>query len=256
MTSRAKYAFTQARLQAHHGNRPDKELWQHLQAYKELGGYLQYARQTNLRPWVQGLHATQDHNVMESTFIWQLQLHIDAVASWHPYSWQRSIAWLKYLPMLPALQHLLTGHTAPAWMASDDNFKRYTGSNQEQRLLLLQQSEYLPLVEAWQNGMTLLDGWLNCWQKLWPHKSVFDRKPLLELVNVVQKHLILFRHSTIDQTWQIREVLDRKLSILFRIHAFHPAAACIHLLLVALDIEHLRADIMQRMLFSENRVVA
>jgi hypothetical protein len=251
MMTRVEHAYTQARLQAQHGNRPEQELWQHLQAYKELSGYLQYARQTSLRPWVQGLHATQDRDVVESVLIRQLQQHISDVASWQPHTWQRAIAWLKHLPMLPALQHLLSGNTAPAWMVSDDDLKRFTVSNQEQRLLLLQQSEHFPMVEAWQNGKPLVDGWLKYWKKLWPNKSGFDSKPLQELINVVHKHLVVFRNSPIDQTWQAREALVRKLSVLFRKHAFHPAASCIHLLLIALDVERLRADIMGRMLFAE-----
>lgn len=246
-------AYTQTRLQARHGQRPDERTWQQLQAQKELASYLQTARQTVLRPWVISLHAQDSHHTIENALRQQYRDYIDDVASWQPYSWQKSVVWIKYVIDLPALQHLVSGHSAPVWMYDDPQLKSFTSNNFEQRLLRLQQSQYSPLIEAWQSGDTLLSGWLKQWQKLWPTDNASNISAIKQLVTTLQQHMTRFQGLNSEQAWEARKQLSMKLTYEFRRHTYQSLATYVHLLLVALDLERLRGALLYRCLFSETQ---
>ena len=245
--------YTQTRLQARHAQRPDERTWRQLQAQKELASYLQTARQTVLRPWVISLHAQDSHRTIETTLRQQYRDYIDDVASWQPYNWQKSVIWLKYAIDLPALQYLLSGTAALGWMYDDPQLKSFTSNNIEQRLLRLQQSQYRPIVEAWQAGESLLGGWLNEWQKLWPSDHSSNTSAIKQLVGTLHKHVRRFQELNAEQAWEARKQLTFELTYEFRRHAYRPMATYVHLLLVALDLERLRGALVYRCLFSETQ---
>ena len=249
MSQLVTFAYVQTRLQARHGNRPDERTWQRLETFKELAGYLQNARRTVLRPWVLGFHEHDDYHTLEISLIRQYRFYINEIAFWQPQQWQKAVHWLKQLPDLPALQHLLTGNTALTWMLDDPRLKLFSTTNPEQRIEYMKQSDYAPLIQAWQSGTTLTDAWVQHWQSLWHEKKSPHIQPLLQLITLLYQHLDNFRHSPLTRTWQTREILNRQLTSMFRKYNYQPVAAFIHLALVALDIERLRGDIMQRSLF-------
>ncbi len=253
MNQLATFAYVQARLHARHGDRPDERTWQQLETFKELAGYLQNARRTVLRPWVLSLHEHDDYHTLETNLINQYLLYIDEVALWQPQQWKKSVYWTKYLPDLPAFQYLLTGNTALTWMLDNPRLKRFSITNPELRIEYMKQSGYAPLIPAWQSGMTLPDAWVQHWQSLWPVKNTKHAQPLLQLIALLNQHLVSFRQSPLNHTWQTRETLVRQLRILFRKYNFQAVATFIHLALVALDIERLRGNIIQRSLFARRR---
>jgi len=252
MNQLAAFAYIQTRLHARHGNRPDERTWQQLEGFKELAGYLQNARRTALKNWVLGLHENDDYHILETGLLKQYRIYIDEVARWQPPHWKKAVYWVKHLPDLPALQYLLTGNTALPWMLDDPLLKLFSTSNLEQRIEYLKQSSYAPLIPAWQSGMTLPDAWVHCWEGLWPAMNTKHAHALSQLIVVLNRHLELFRKSPLNRTWKTREALNRQLIGLFRKYYFQPVATFIHLTLVALDIERLRGDLIQRSLFASN----
>jgi len=249
MSQLTTFAYVQTRLHARHGNRPDARTWQRLDTYKELAGYLQNARRTVLRPWVLGFHEHDDYHALESNLIKQFRFYIDEVAHWQPQQWKEAVLWIKQLPDLPALQYLLTGNTAQTWMLDESRLKLFSTTNLEQRFEYMTQSVYAPLIQAWQSGITLPDAWVQHWQSLWGEQNITNTQPLLELIALLNQHLNLFRQSALLHTWQARQILNNQLTRMFRKYTFQPVASFIHLALVALDVERLRGDIMQRSLF-------
>lgn len=250
MSGKTRFAYTQARLQARHGMRPDEQLWHRLESLGDPENYLQVARQSTLRPWVRGLHAGHDSHRIELTLRRQYRDYIDEVARWLPGEWITSIRWLRHLADLPALQHLLSEAATPAWMLDDNQLQPFVTENIPARLETLQDSDYACLVNAWQRGSPLYQTWFACWQKKWPanERSSSGLKYLGELV---LKHLLTQQPANTFSTLLHRQHLAEKLQAAFRRYSFQPAACCAHLLLVALDITRLRGDLVHRILFRQ-----
>jgi len=246
---RRDFIYTQTRLQARHGMRPDERGWQLAESQRELGNFLQTARQTGLKTWVSGLQANDGHTQLETGILKRYRDYIDEIASWVPQGWQKSVEWTKSLTYLPALLHLLKGNTAQAWMLQDPVLKPFTAIHHDQRNAAFLQSEYAPMVHAQHGGVSLLVAWEAHWKSLWPRLRANERASLQQLRSLLQQHLSSFAQEAPDAAWRHRQHLARRLSTLFRDFRYQPAAIFSHLLLVALDVERLRGDILQRRLF-------
>ena len=243
------FIYTQTRLQARHGMRPDEHIWQLVESKKDLANYLQSAKQTPLRFWVAGLQATDNHHVIETTLSKLFREYVLDIAHWVPSAWRESVEWVAVLVYLPAIQHLLLGNTSRSWMVEIPELKSMTMSNLNMRLDAFSQSPYARLLDAWQENQPLASAWLACWQLLWPEKKSPAQAPLQQLINVVQEHLEIFRQLSPATTWRQRQRLAARLTMMFRKYTYEPVNIFIHLLLVALDMERLRSAILQRSLF-------
>jgi len=140
-------------------------------------------------------------------------------------------------------------------MLDEPRLKLFSTTNLEQHFEYMTQSAYAPLIQVWQSGTTLPDAWVQHWQSLWYEQNTTNTQPLLQLIAILNQHLNLFRQSSLLHTWQARQTLNNQLTHMFRKYTFQPIASFIHLALVALDIERLRGDIMQRSLFVSFREV-
>jgi hypothetical protein len=243
------FIYTQTRLQARHGMRPDEHIWQIVESKKDLANYLQSAKQTSLRYWVAGLQSTDNHHIIETTLAKLYREYVLDVAHWVPSAWRESVEWVAVLIYLPAIQHLLLGNTSRSWMVEIPELKGMTMSNLNMRVDAFSQSPYAPLLDAWQENQPLVSAWLTCWQSLWPEKKSRAQAPLQQLIATVHEHLEIFHQLSPATTWRQRQRLAARLTLMFRKNAYQPVAIFIHLLLVALDIERLRSAILQRSLF-------
>lgn len=246
---RKSFIYTQVRLQARHGMRPDERIWQIVESKKDLANYLQTARQTRLKSWVAGLQSTDNHHVLETTLLKLYREYILDVARWVPPAWRESVEWVAVIIYLPAMQHLLRGNTAQNWMFDIPELKSMTMSNLNLRLDGFSRSPYGRLLDAWRENRSLVPAWLACWRSLWPEKKAYQQAPLNTLVSLLEAHVETFRQLSPKVTWRQRQRLAVKLTLMFRGHAFEPVAVFVHLLLVALDMERLRGGILQRKLF-------
>jgi hypothetical protein len=250
---RSGFIYTQTRLQARHGMRADERSWQLAESQRELGNFLQSARQTGLKHWVSGLQANDPHQQLETGILTLYRNYIDDIACWTPRDWRASIEWTKHLTYLPTLLHLLKGNTAQPWMLQDPVLKPFTAIHHEQRNAAFLQSDYAPLVHAQHEGQPLEAAWAARWQALWPDLRASDRASLQQLYRLLQQHLESFAQAAPDAAWPLRQQLAQRLVSLFRQFRYQPAAIFVHLLLVALDVERLRGNILQRRLFPAYR---
>jgi hypothetical protein len=250
MSSAVSFAYAQARLQARFGERPDEQVWQRLHSVGELGSYLQVARQTPLRKWVLGISPTNDSHDIELAMRQKFRDHIDEVANWSPQPWRAALRWIKCLPDLPALQHLLGGGTAAAWMRRDPLLADFTDTDAITREQALHASGCRVLAEKLGQGDTLFHGWLQHWHELKPkagHGDTHFNQGLKHLEALLHTQLNPLRGNT---TPLLRDTLAHRLRTAFRRYSFQPATACAYLALTALDLEQLRGDLLQRALFS------
>lgn len=249
MTSVSQFAYTQARLQAWHGLRPTEQTWSRLAATGDLASYLQIARHTSLQEWIITIHpASTSHDI--ELILRQLFLsHIDNVARWQPTSWHAAVLWCKQLTLLPVLRHLLAGEPIPDWLRQDHELKHFTSENQEQRVQALQTSLFSPIIEAWQKNKDPTDAWLAHWRHLWPKTTPSQQRALDRLSNFYLRHLQSLTTSEMPAKDSLTD-LQLPLQNAFRHFSFQPAAAFVHLGLMALDIQQLRGDLLQRCLFT------
>jgi hypothetical protein len=250
---RKTFIYTQVRLQARHGMRPDEHVWQIVESKKELENFLQAASKTPLKIWVAGLQAKDSPHVIETALLKRYREYVTDVAQWVPPPWRNAVHWVACLTYLPAFHYLLSGNTAYHWMLEDPQLKNFTVANPELRLDNFSRSPYAPLLGPWQANQSLVNGWLVHWQSLWPEQKASQQAPNRELIAVAEAHINLFKQLAPTVTRRQRRQLTVKLTLMFRKYAFEPVAVYIHLLLVALDVERLRGSIMRRRLFPRYR---
>jgi hypothetical protein len=248
MSKRSQFAYVQARLQARHGLRPSEQVWRQLQGIGDVRNYLYVARRTSLKNWVMGINGTHSCHEIEYLLREQFSSHVDEVAGWMPVQWAEPVRWVKRLPYLPALLHLLTGRTAPAWMRLDPMMAGLTSETLKQRNDALERSVFASLAADWHAGTSLTHAWLVQWQKLLPPNARNDTG-IQQLADLLWMNASATPAPPQTDTHQLRLDLDTRLGRLFRRHSFQAAAAFAHLGLTALDLENLRSDLVLRSVY-------
>ncbi len=256
MTGLSEFSYAQVKLQSRYGQRADEHVWLRLHNILDLDSYLQAAQQTPLRPWVLGIDSSHDSHEIELALRQKYRHHVDEVTSWLPADWRVPLQWSKRLADLPALQSLLADGHALDWMKSDPDLKEFTSDDSALRLQAMRFAGYDSLLNTWQHGDTMFAGWLAHWKKVQPRKPAFD-KGLQHMEDFLYEQLQL-------QARQLPsgkpgppfpsgyDFITDKLRVIFRRYAFQPAAVCAYLAIIAMDIHHLRRNLMQRLLFSDS----
>ncbi|MGD2112070.1 MAG: hypothetical protein PVI50_01705 [Gammaproteobacteria bacterium] len=250
MPETAQFRYAQARLQARLGARATDHDWRHPQGSGDLAGYLQAAGRTRLQAWINGLHAGHNSHAIELTLRQHYRRHVAEVAAWLPARWAVVVRALAQLPDLPALQHLLGGNTVPAWMRDDPQLRPYTSEHPATRAAALEASAATAwLVSAWQREDALPEAWYEHWRRLWP-RSPRQTTGLQHLGQLLLGHLRQLQADPGAGTDWHREQLLHRLTAAFRRYSFQPAATCALTGIIALDLERLRADLVERALFA------
>lgn len=255
MTQRSRFAYVQARLQARYGQQPDRGAWRRLQGIASLSHFLQVARTTPLRPWLLNIPAHGDSHALEKSLRRQLFDQLDEVTRWLPPPWQPALRWCGVLPDLPALQHLLGGRPAPAWVLDDHRLKPYSHELPALRLQALRDSPYAPLLGQ-NGGRDLAAAWRRHWRTLWPGDiAAADAAALNRLADTVTTYYAALagagHNSETAHDW-----LEQRLRHGFRRHPQQAAAAFYYLALTALTVEQLRGLLLRLSLFPAHSEVA
>lgn len=202
--------YAQARMQTRHGARPAARAWAMVHASVTLGALLENARGTALESWFAGLDPTASRAEAERLVEERLRERIAEVAAWMPEEWRPAVVHTASLLGLPARQRELR-------LAGDE--ERAAAARRD---------------------------WLDGWRALWPDPSGETREQIDELVHAVEAHLERFVRAAPEDAESLRLALRLRVEALFRRHALAPAAAFDHLLLLALEAERLRAEVMER----------
>lgn len=222
--------YAQARMQARHGERPDEAAWRRLAGEGPLDAYLAAARATALAPWLMGIPDRADAHAVERALRQHWREAVAELAGWMPAEWRGAVAWCAGLVDLPALAFLAAGNPTPPWMEKD------------------------PALAARIAGPLTLPGrgpWRAAWRQRWPAAGEEDAAQLEHLAGRIEAHLARFAELPPAAARDARLALGLEARRWFRRLALRPPVAFAHLLLIALDLERLRGELVIRTLGKE-----
>jgi hypothetical protein len=249
--------YAQARIQARFGARPQAASWRGLDGASDLEAYLEAARGTSLRAWLPDMTPDADLHQIDLALRERLRAHIEEVARWLPPQWRPAVLWLSRLPDLPAMQHLLSGEPALAWMRRRPALQELAagGSHAEAPEFLKRYRKRARRGGAGEAGEARA-AFLAEWEGLWPRSDQESLRGMRRLVSTILNHLERFRRVSARDAWQERSGLERELRRLFRESALRPETAFCYLAVVGLDLERLRAALVRRVLWRGQRGLA
>jgi hypothetical protein len=134
-------------------------------------------------------------------------------------------------------------------MRDDPELRLYATDTPVVRVQALQSSDCAALLKGWQRGEPLYTVWLEHWRALWPGSPRLA-VGLESLARLLRRHLGALSLYSGEASAPLHETLSRELNHAFRRYSFQPAAAFAHLGLVALDVQKLRDQLLQRALFT------
>lgn len=215
--------YAQARMQARHGARPDEAAWRRLGEQRDFSGYLAAARSGPLAAWLAGIDETAGPHRIERCLRERWRASVAELAGWLPAEWRPAVEFAATLVDLPAAAHLAHGGDAPSWLAHDPG--NAAGA-------------------AWRDR----GEWLAAWQSRWPDDREEEAAALRSLAARVEAHLARFADSDAAPARELRQAFAEEIRRSFRREAGTPAAAFAWLILQALELERLRAELVGRAL--------
>lgn len=247
--TRGRFDYIQARLQARHGRRPDPALWQRLGALRDLALFLQTARASGLRPWLDGFTPETPAHRMEQLLRQRFRAEAAQVTHWQPVPWQAASAWTAHWIDLPALGGLLRDERTPEWMLSDPDYGVLAQLPRTTRADALRQSRWADLgAELGRGHETLRAAWFAGWRRLWPPRGTRVRAQVEHLAAALEQPQDSAA-ATPSQDAAQRERWQNWLNLRFRQMPRAPITSLLHLFALAQDMERLRGELLQRRLF-------
>jgi hypothetical protein len=255
MAENASFAYLQARLQARHGDRPSSHEWRIAEASAELSHFLDALRRTTLKRWVAEVNHEMSEAAIERQFRQSWRETVDQVAGWAPEQWRPAVEWLRWLPDLPALEHLVQGGKIAPWMRDDPIMRDFAFDDPNRRHDAL---EHHPLgVLASPDhpqvpGQTQVGAlWVKAFMSLLPGTESSEQGEVDRLVSIVRDHLETMRGSADADGRTLRNQLLEKLTRQFRRGAGTATALFSHLAIDGLELERVRAGVITRHLMPQ-----
>ena len=256
--------------------RPDQRLWQRLHAAGSLHALLERARSAAVGNYLSGVARAADCDGVDAAFRTQWRARVAELAGWSPAPWRPAIAWTAHLADVSGVAHLWI---APPlrWMRTDAVFARYADGNTATRRTALTTGPLAALGQALlavdRNDCTPADAadarpvvrptaadvlprtlaaWLSRWRALWPTTPASEQADLDELVALTRAHRQRFAALPVADTSAAREAFSERVSARLRADPSRPVALFAYLLLIALDLERLRAECLLRVVDTDS----
>ena len=247
MKCSGRFAYAQARVQARFARLPADEEWQRLAAARTLAAFLEEARVGALRAWIKGFSGQSNTHDLEAGVRILFRETVEEVAAWVPESWRCAVLWTRWLILLPLLAHLSRGGTVPPWVGRDPFLHRLLGDDGALDPDRLRRAGAGPLAPAPADPVM---AWELEWRRRQPACKRELLRPMDDLAKLLGTHEALFRQTRPEATWGLRVELRSRLSLLFHRRLLQPAGPFIFLMLTALDLERLRAELVTRAIFA------
>ncbi len=249
------FGYAQARVQARLGARVTAADWQRLNGTRELAALLQLAAATPLAPWTRDLAPHLPVHARGTPAPAGARASTKPPRGNRP-PWRASIAWLRWLPDLPALEKLARGGVPPEWMRADGVLGPLVAAEPRQRAARVRQLEFAPLAAGFSTPPGVGDAWLAHWRQLWPA----DRRAAAGLEDVVRQvraaRLELDRSAAGTRSQAPIARLEKRVVSRLRRHPLSPVTTVAWLALVALDLLQLRGSVAVRALQAAPGVAA
>jgi hypothetical protein len=258
MAENARLAYLQARLQARHGDRPKADDWRLVEASAELSHYLDAVRRTALKRWVGDINQDMAPEAIERTLRTTWRETVDQVASWSPSAWRDAVRWLRWLPDLPAIEHLMRGAKVPPWMRADPVMRELAFDEPQRRREALAALPLAPMHpgEAPAGDIaagarrSISEAWIRGWRRRLPPGNG-TRAELEAILEMIHQHFEAMRSSEAADGKALRNALAARLQRRFRRGAGTAVALFSHLALDGLELERVRAGVMTRRMLPE-----
>lgn len=230
MTSKAKLAYAQTRMQARYGARPSAEDWRRLDTVRSPARLIELARATALAPWAELVSAEMDHHALERRLRAGWRASVAETAGWLPESWRGAVALLAETPELPLRDHVVRGLPAPDWLGGDE------------RLAETAEDAAPPEADAGAGP-----DWLARWRAAWLDGVSGAEAAALERLG--ERFFGHFARADIAARPSRAELETASLRVFRRFAGARPAVFA-YLCLAALDFERFRGRLLERMLFA------
>jgi hypothetical protein len=243
MAEDARLAYLQARLQARHGDRPSTDDWRIAESSADLSHYLEALRRTSLKRWIGEINHEMEPELIERLLRAAWRLNVDQVASWSPEAWRPAVEWMRWLPDLPAIEHLVRGGKVPPWMRADPVLRELAFDEPQRRHDALAALGLARVPEDW------VEEWLRRLPAQW-------RRPggeITQILELVQAHVESMRSATDADGRALRNALASRIARRFRYGAGTAVALFAHLVLDGLELERVRAGVITRRLMPERQ---
>ena len=245
MSVACRFAYVQARVQARYSRLPGDEEWQRLAAARGLAGFLEEARAGALGNWIKPFSGQSDCHDLEVGLRALYREQVGELAGWLPGPWREAMAWTRWLVLLPLFDHVARGGDMPPWVGRDHDLAPLLGEDGRLDPQRLRHGAAALLAP----GGDPAAAWLVHWHLLWPPCKRDFLANLRALEDLLGTHLDTFRRAGPDAAWGVRSALRTRLRLLFHRRLLQPAGPFVYLVLVALDLERLRAELTVRALF-------
>jgi len=253
MTGNCRFAYAQARVQARFSRLPAEAEWQRLAAARTLAVFLEEARAGGLRDWIKGFSNQSDSHDLEAGVRNLFRETVAEVAGWVPTPWRESLLWVGWLPLLPLLGHLARGGGLPPWVVRDPFLRplRVEGGGLDPGRLGRAGAGPLAPLPPDPVGV-----WEAEWARRRPACGRTPARHLDELVRLLREHTVAFRAAPPETAWELRKGLRALAARLFHRRLLQPVGPFLFLLLTALDLERLRAELVTRAVFASGEAAA
>lgn len=244
----AEFAYAQARIQARFAALPAEGEWRRLAASRTLASFLEEARAGPLRAWVKGFSDQSDAHDLEAGLRFLYREILDAVAGWVPEAWREALSWVRWLTLLSLLAHLRAGGGTPAWVAQDPWLCTLLDDGEGSEFRVHADARVQRLLQAEDGGVSI---WVDEWHRSWPPCNPAISRDLMSLEVLLMDHAQDFRRAAPGSAWRLREELRKGLRLRLHRSTLRPSVPFIYLALAALDLERLRAALIDRALFAD-----
>jgi len=245
------FGYLQARVQARFAQLAGNELWSRLGAIDEFSAYLEESRTTNLSPFIAGISADSNSHDIDLS-VRRVFLHqLIELNSWMPKTWRSATLWLQWLPDIPLLSYLLEQQHAAPWMYHDKRLALMFKDQDVNVEQALTKAGAACLMSDGTSSASMFNMWLQHWPNLWPVQSGHLYRGIEELITLIHNYQVEFVALSCDQTWLARAELQQTLRLFFRRNLLQPAMAFAYLALISVQMERLRAELLQRLLYSQ-----
>ncbi|MBU1192059.1 MAG: hypothetical protein KKE76_10120 [Gammaproteobacteria bacterium] len=252
MSDLGRYDYIQARLQARHGQRPDAAFWQRLGALRDLSLFLQTARTSGLRPWLEGISPDIQPHRIEQLLRQRFRSEAQLVAGWQPRAWKAATDWIAFWVDLPALGALLRSERPPDWMKNDPDYHSLAELPREARAEALLQTPWAALAPRRGNTDDLRSVWFKEWKRRRPRDNTRNLAQVDRLAKALHTPRAGNEQPATSTAADVaaREQWRSMLNFRFRELTRAPVSAMVYLFMIHQDMERLRGDLLQRRLFT------